>query len=128
MLRWRANIGAFVAAAFIPTEPNASLASVTNVTSFRTRRRQRRRISRYIADSAGRRTWRDSNHSKRCYAASRGIACSKSQDSTSGFLTALRKVEPRTVPPCRADFTGSFIVVLVRYVHLDTGGNRNLRP
>ena len=33
--------------------------------------RLRRRISRYIADSAGCRTWRDSNHSKHCYAASR---------------------------------------------------------
>ena len=30
----------------------------------------------YIADSAGCRTWRDSNHSKRCYAARRGIASS----------------------------------------------------
>ena len=36
----------------------------------------RRRISGYIADSAGCRTWRDSNHSKRCYAARRGIASS----------------------------------------------------
>ena len=72
MLRWLANIGAFVAAAFHP----ARVASVNNVTSFRTRRRQRRRISRYIVDSAGCRTWRDSNHSKRCYAPSRGIACS----------------------------------------------------
>jgi len=36
----------------------------------------RRRISGYIADSAGCRTWRDSNYSKRCYAARRGIACS----------------------------------------------------
>ena len=71
-----ANIGAFVAAAFIPSEPNAAVASVTNVTSYRTRRRQRRRISCYIADSAGCKTWRDSNHSNRCYAASREIACS----------------------------------------------------
>jgi len=36
-------------AAFIPSEPNAAVASVTNVTSFRTPRRLRRRISRYIA-------------------------------------------------------------------------------
>jgi hypothetical protein len=33
----RANIGAFVAAAFIRSEPNAAVASVTNVTSIRTR-------------------------------------------------------------------------------------------
>ena len=59
-----ANIGAFVAAAFIPSELNAAVASVTNATRFRTRRRLRRRISRYIADSAGCRTWRDSNHNK----------------------------------------------------------------
>ena len=51
-------------------ELNAAVASVTNVTSFRTRRRLRRRIS------ARCRTWRDSNHSKCCYAASWGIACS----------------------------------------------------
>jgi hypothetical protein len=70
------ELRAFVAAAFIPSEPNAAVASVTNVTSFRTRRPLRRRISGYIADSAGCRTWRDSNHSKRCYAARRGIACS----------------------------------------------------
>ena len=70
------ELRAFVAAAFIPSEPNAAVASVTNVTSFRTRRPLRRRISGYIADSAGCRTWRDSNHSKRCYAARRGIASS----------------------------------------------------
>jgi hypothetical protein len=63
-----ANIGTFVAAAFIRSEPNAAVASVTNVTSFRTRRRLRRRIS----CSAGCRTWRDSNHCKCCYAASWG--------------------------------------------------------
>ena len=33
-----AGFGAFVGAAFIPSEPNAAVASVTNVTSFRTRR------------------------------------------------------------------------------------------
>jgi hypothetical protein len=77
MLRWNARIsGAFVAAAFIPSETNAAVASVTNVTPIRTRRRLRRKISRYIADSRRCRTWRDSNHSKHCYAASRGIACS----------------------------------------------------
>lgn len=52
MLQWRVRTsGAFVAAAFIPSETNAVVASVTNVTSIRTRRRLRRRISRYIADS-----------------------------------------------------------------------------
>jgi hypothetical protein len=36
MLRWRVNIGASVAAAFIPSELNAAVALVTNVTGFRT--------------------------------------------------------------------------------------------
>jgi hypothetical protein len=48
-----ANIGAFVAAAFITFEPNAAVASVTNLTSFRIRRRLRRRMSRHIADFGG---------------------------------------------------------------------------
>jgi hypothetical protein len=82
MLRWRVRTsGAFVAAAFIPSETNAAVASVTNVTSTRTRRRLRRRISRYIADSKRCRTWRDSHHSKHCYAPSRGIACSTNRKS-----------------------------------------------
>jgi hypothetical protein len=82
MLRWRVRTsGAFVAAAFIPSETNAAVASVTNVTSIRTRRRLRRRISRYIADSKRCRTWRDSHHSKHCYAPSRGIACSTNRKS-----------------------------------------------
>jgi hypothetical protein len=82
MLRWRVRTsGAFVAAAFIPSETNAAVASVTNVTSIRTRRRLRRRISRYIADSKRCRTWRDSHHSRHCYAPSRGIACSTNRKS-----------------------------------------------
>jgi hypothetical protein len=44
------------------------------------------------------------------------------------FGPNLEKVEPRPVSPCRADFTGSFIVVSVRYVRPDTGGNRNMGP
>jgi hypothetical protein len=46
-----ANIGVFVAVTIIPSKPNAAVASVTNVTSFRIRRRQRRRMLRHIADS-----------------------------------------------------------------------------
>ena len=54
MLRWHVRTsGAFVAAAFIPTETNAAVASVTNLTSFRIRRRLCRRMSRHIADFGG---------------------------------------------------------------------------
>jgi hypothetical protein len=62
MLRWRMRTsGAFVAATFIPPELNAAVASVTNVTCFRTRRRLRRGTSRYIADLEGCRTYWVSN-------------------------------------------------------------------
>jgi hypothetical protein len=71
-----ANIGAFVAAAFITFEPKAAVALVTNLTSFRIRRRLRRRMSRHIADFGGMQDVEGFEHSKHCYAASWGIACS----------------------------------------------------
>jgi hypothetical protein len=53
MLRWRVRTSGILAAAFITFEPNAAVASVTNLTSFRIRRRLRRRMSCHIADFGG---------------------------------------------------------------------------
>jgi hypothetical protein len=60
--------------------------------------RLRRRISRYFADSAGCRTWRDSNHSKHCYAADWGIACSTNRKNRVLRVPATNFIYPTSRP------------------------------
>jgi hypothetical protein len=112
-----ANIEAFVTAAFIPSESNATVASATqNIAPYR----------RF----GGHGTWKDLNNSKGCYAVNRGIASSTNRKIRMLRFPATKTTQrtqqftgPLGSSFCKADFTKS----AVPFVRLKLSGSARAR-
>jgi hypothetical protein len=112
------NIGAFVtAAAFIPSESNATVASaMQNIAPYR----------RF----GGHGTWKDLNNSKRCYAVNGGIASSTNRKIRMLRFPATKTTQrtqqftgPLGSSFCKADFTKP----AVPFVRLKSSGSARAR-